>query len=213
MKAVRAVLGATGLPLAVFGPGQADKDNELMVPVAEASKGERLLLGVCEDKNYRTIVAAALAHGHLVNSRTPMDVNLSKQLIILIHDMGMPLDRIMMDPSTGALGYGIEYGYSVMERLRMAALQGDSMTQQPMLVTVGEEAWKTKEAKVGQGIPDAWGDWLERALNWEVITATALFESGADIVAVRHPESLTRLHRTIGALMTEPEPQREMVLA
>ncbi|MBP8125800.1 MAG: hypothetical protein KAZ26_24335, partial [Caldilineaceae bacterium] len=63
------------------------------------------------------------------------------------------------------------------------------------------------------GIPDAWGDWLERALNWEVITATALFESGADIVAVRHPESLTRLHRTLGALMTEPEPQREMVLA
>ncbi len=213
VKAVRAVLGATGLPLAVFGPGQADKDNELMVPVAEASKGERLILGVCEDKNYRTIVAAALAHGHLVNSRTPMDVNLSKQLIILIHDMGMPLDRILMDPSTGALGYGIEYGYSVMERLRMAALQGDSMTQQPMLVTVGEEAWKTKEAKVGQGIPDAWGDWLERALNWEVITATALFESGADIVAVRHPESLTRLHRTIGALMTEPQPQREMVLA
>ena len=213
VKAVRAVLGATGLPLAVFGPGQADKDNELMVPVAEAAKGERLLLGVCEDKNYRTIVAAALAHGHLINSRTPMDVNLSKQLIILIHDMGMPLDRIMMDPSTGALGYGIEYGYSVMERLRMAALQGDSMTQQPMLVTVGEEAWKTKEAKVGQGIPDAWGDWLERALNWEVITATALLESGADIVAVRHPESLARLHRTVSALMTEPERLTEMAFA
>ncbi len=213
VKAVRAVLGATGLPLAVFGPGQADKDNELMVPVAEAAKGERLLLGVCEDKNYRTIVAAALAHGHLINSRTPMDVNLSKQLIILIHDMGMPLDRIMMDPSTGALGYGIEYGYSVMERLRMAALQGDSMTQQPMLVTVGEEAWKTKEAKVGAGIPDAWGDWLERALNWEVITATALLESGADIVAVRHPESLARLHRTVSALMTEPERLTEMAFA
>jgi len=210
-EAVRSVLSATGLPLAVFGPGQADKDNELMVPVAESAVGERLLLGVCEDKNYRTIVAAALAHGHLINSRTPMDVNLSKQLIILIHDMGMPLDRIMMDPSTGALGYGIEYGYSVMERLRLAALQGDSMTQQPMLVTVGEEAWKAKESKVGQGVPEGWGDWLERALNWEVITATALFASGADIVAVRHPESLTRLHRTLGALMTEPE--REMVLA
>ncbi|MEZ4582924.1 MAG: hypothetical protein R3A10_15025 [Caldilineaceae bacterium] len=104
--------------------GQADKDNELIVPVAEAGAGERLVLGVCEDKNYRTIVAAALAHGHLVNSRTPMDVNLAKQLIILIRDMGLDLNRILMDPSTGALGYGIEYGYSVMERLRIAALRG-----------------------------------------------------------------------------------------
>ena len=104
-----------------------------------------------------------MANGHLVSSKTPMDVNLAKQLVILIHDMGMPLERIIMDPTTGALGYGIEYGYSVMERLRLAALQGDSMTQQPMLVTPGEEAWKTKEAKVGEGVPESWGDWKRRA--------------------------------------------------
>ena len=160
------------------------------------------MLGVCEDKNYRTIVAAALAHDHLVNSRTPMDVNLAKQLIILIQDMGLRLDRILMDPSTGALGYGIEYGYSVMERLRIAALQGDSMTQLPMLVTPGEEAWKTKEAKVGEGVPEAWGDWRERALHWETLTATTLIQSGADIVVLRHPESLRRVQRTVAALMT-----------
>ena len=111
------------------------------------------MLGICEDKNYRTIVATALANGHLVNARTPMDVNLAKQLNILISDMGLPLDRVLMDPTTGALGYGIEYGYSVMERLRLAALQGDAMTQLPMLVTLGEETWKTKEAKVGEGVP------------------------------------------------------------
>ncbi len=197
------VLQATGLPLIVFGPGQVAKDNELLMAVAEAAKGERLVLGVCEDKNYRTIVAAALAHGHLVNSRTPMDVNLAKQLIILIHDMGMPLDRILMDPSTGALGYGVEYGYSVMERLRLAALQGDSMTQQPMLVTPGEEAWKTKEGKVGTGIPAEWGDWCERAVHWETLTALTLIHSGADIVVVRHPESLKRVQRAVAGLMTE----------
>ena len=149
-RVLRQVLDATALPLAVFGPGQAEKDNELIMAAAEEGKGERLLLGVCEDKNYRTIVAAALAHGHLIDSRTPMDVNLAKQLIILIKDMGLNLDRIVMDPSTGALGYGIEYGYSVMERLRLAALQGDAMTQAPMLVTPGEEAWKTKEGKVAR---------------------------------------------------------------
>lgn len=198
---VKKVLGATGLPLAVFGPGQAEKDNELIVPVAEAAKGERLLIGVCEDKNYRTIVAAAMANGHLVSSKTPMDVNLAKQLIILIHDMGMPLDRILMDPTTGALGYGIEYGYSVMERLRLAALQGDSMTQQPMLVTPGEEAWRTKESRSDDGIPATWGDWAERAINWETLTASSLLESGADILVLRHPESVKRIRQVIEALM------------
>ena len=198
---VRKVLQASGLPLAVFGPGQAEKDNELLVPVAEEAKGERLLLGICEDKNYRTLVAAAMANDHLVNSRTPMDVNLAKQLVILIHDMGMPLERIVMDPTTGALAYGIEYGYSVMERLRLAALQGDSMTQQPMLVTPSEEAWKTKEAKVGEGVPAAWGDWRRRAINWETLTATSLLHSGADVVVIRHPETVKRVKGMIQNLM------------
>ncbi|MBP8294179.1 MAG: acetyl-CoA decarbonylase/synthase complex subunit delta [Caldilineaceae bacterium] len=209
-RVLRQVLDATGLPLAVFGPGQAEKDNELIMAAAEEGKGERLLLGVCEDKNYRTIVAAALAHGHLIDSRTPMDVNLAKQLIILIKDMGMSLERVVMDPSTGALGYGIEYGYSVMERLRIAALQGDAMTQAPMLVTPGEEAWKTKEGKVGEGIPTAWGDWAERAINWEVMTATSLINAGADAVVLRHPESLRRVQRAVAALMML-QPASELV--
>jgi acetyl-CoA decarbonylase/synthase complex subunit delta len=199
---VRRVLQATGLPLAVVGPGQADLDNELIVAVAEEAKGERLLIGICEDKNYRTIVAAALANDHLVQSKTPMDVNLSKQLVILIHDMGLPLERIVMDPTTGALGYGIEYGYSVMERLRLAALQGDSMTQQPMMVNPGEEAWKVKEAKVGDGVPAVWGDWSRRALNWEALTAATLLNSGADMLVLRHPESLRRVRLVIEDLTT-----------
>jgi acetyl-CoA decarbonylase/synthase complex subunit delta len=205
VKAVKAVLGATGLPLLVFGPGQADLDNALLVPISEATKGERLVLGICEDKNYRTIVATAMANGHLVSSRTPMDVNLAKQLVILISDMGLPLERIVMDPTTGALGYGIEYGYSVMERLRLAALQGDTMTQSPMIVTPGFEAWKTKESKVGEGVPEAWGEWIERAINWETMTSVALIESGADLVVVRHPESLKRIKAAIDELMAVPE--------
>jgi acetyl-CoA decarbonylase/synthase, CODH/ACS complex subunit delta len=202
VKAVKAVLAASSLPLIVWGPGQAEKDNELLVPVAEATKGEKILLGICEDKNYRTIVATAMANGHLVQARTPMDVNLAKQLNILVSDMGLPADRVIMDPTTGALGYGIEYGYSVMERLRLAALQGDAMTQLPMLVTPGFEAWKAKESKVGEGVPEAWGDWKARAINWETLTATALVESGADIVVLRHPESVKRVHELIGELVT-----------
>ncbi|MBM3123305.1 MAG: acetyl-CoA decarbonylase/synthase complex subunit delta [Chloroflexi bacterium] len=197
---LRKVLDATGLPVAVIGPGQAELDNELIVAAAEEGKGERLLIGICEEKNYRTLVAAALANDHLVQSKTPMDVNLSKQLVILIHDMGLPLDRIIIDPTTGSLGYGIEYGYSVMERLRLAALQGDSMTQQPLIVTPGEEGWKVKEAKVGEGVPAAWGDWNRRALEWEALTANALVYAGADVIVLRHPDTLRRLRGVVDAL-------------
>jgi acetyl-CoA decarbonylase/synthase complex subunit delta len=202
IKTVKSVLNATGLPLAVFGPGQVEKDNELLVAVSEAAKGEKLLLGICEDKNYRTIAATSMANGHLIVARTAMDVNLAKQLNILISDMGLPLDRVIMDPTTGALGYGMEYGYSVMERLRLAALQGDAMTQLPMMVTPGFETWKTKESKVGVGVPEAWGDWKERAIHWETITTVALLESGASIVVLRHPESLKRVRTAITELMT-----------
>ena len=146
-----------------------------------------------------------MANGHLVTARTAMDVNLAKQLNILISDMGLPLDRVLMDPTTGALGYGIEYGFSVMERLRLAALQGDAMTQLPMVVTPGFEAWKTKESKVGEGVPDSWGDWEARSINWEVLTAITLLESGADIVVLRHPESVRRVKAAIEELMAVPE--------
>jgi acetyl-CoA decarbonylase/synthase complex subunit delta len=202
---VRKVLDATGLPVIVFGPGQMDKDIEILVAVAEEAAGERIVLGVCDDKNYKTIVAAAMAHGHLVDARTAMDVNLAKQLNILISDVGLALDRVLMDPTTAALGYGVEYGYSAMERLRLAALQGDKMTQQPMLVTPGEESWRMKEAKVGEDVPSSWGDWEQRAITWETLTATALIHSGADIVVLRHPESVRRVKSVISKLWKKGE--------
>jgi acetyl-CoA decarbonylase/synthase complex subunit delta len=198
---IRTILGTTGLPVIVRGPGQAEADNELLVAVAEAAPGERLALGLCEDKNYRTIVAAALAHGHLVIASSPIDVNLAKQLNILISDMRMPLDRVLMDPTTGALGYGLEYTYSVMERLRIAALTGDGMTQQPMICFVGEESWRQKESRTAEGVPAQWGTLKKRGVTWEIVTATTLLESGADIVVLRNPDSIGVLRDTINKLM------------
>jgi len=202
-ETIKKVLGATGLPLIIRGPGQAERDNELLVAVAEAASGERLALGLCEDKNYRTIVAGALAHSHLVVSSSPIDVNLAKQLNILISDMRLPLERVLMDPTTGALGYGLEYTYSVMERLRLAALTGDGMTQQPMVCFVGEESWRQKESRVAEGVPGEWGDIEKRGITWEIITATALLESGADIVVLRHPATVSRIQDTIDKLMAQ----------
>ena len=198
---VRKVLEATTLPLIIYGPGQADKDNDVLVAAADEAAGERVALGNCEDKNYRTIVAAALAHGHIVIAKSPIDVNLAKQLNILISDMRLDLDRILVDPTTGALGYGLEYCFSVIERLKLAALTGDSMTQQPMITQPGYEAWRAKEAKVNEGVPDAWGDWKQRSLLWELMTATALLEAGSDILVLRQPESVSSLKKVIEKLM------------
>jgi acetyl-CoA decarbonylase/synthase complex subunit delta len=187
-----------------MGPGQPEKDNDVLVAVAEATAGERLALGICEQSNYRTIVAACLGNGHIAVARAPIDVNMQKQLNILISDMGLPLDRILMDPTTGGLGYGIEYTYSVMERLRYGALQGDRMTQLPMINTVGEEAWRQKEAKAAEGVPEVWGDVATRGVAWEVLTATSMLEAGSDIVVLRHPQSVDIVNGVIAKLMGNP---------
>ena len=200
VRTVERVLAAVPVPLLVYGPGSADKDNEVLVAVAEKTKGEQLALGLCEDKNYRTIVAAALGNGHAVIAQTPIDVNLAKQLNILISDMGLPLERVLMDPNTGALGYGLEYTYSVMERLRLAALMGDSMTQQPMICTAGEEAWRQKEGRAEGDVPEAWGALAERGVAWEIATATTLLESGADILVLRHPASVSAVREALDDL-------------
>jgi acetyl-CoA decarbonylase/synthase complex subunit delta len=200
-ETVKAVLKAVGVPLIVYGPGQAQKDNEVLLKVADAAAGERIALGDIENANYRTIVAAALGSGHVVISQSPIDVNLAKQVNILATDMGLPLERLLMDPTTGALGYGIEYSYSVMERLRISALAGDSMTQFPMICTVGEESWRQKESKATEGVPEVWGDIKERAVMWEILTATTLLQAGADILVLRHPRSVEQVKLAIEKLM------------
>jgi acetyl-CoA decarbonylase/synthase, CODH/ACS complex subunit delta len=198
---VKELLAAVDRPLIVYGTSSPEKDNEVLLAAAEAGAGERMALGPCEDKNYRSIVAGCLAHGHHAIAFSPMDVNLAKQLNILVTEMGLPAERILIDPTTGALGYGVEYCVSVMERIRLAALQGDSMTQMPMICSVGEEAWRTKEAKTSQGVPDAWGDFASLGVNWEIVTATALINAGADIVALRHPETLAAVRKMVDKLM------------
>ncbi|OFW60664.1 MAG: hypothetical protein A2133_05845 [Actinobacteria bacterium RBG_16_64_13] len=201
-ETVRQVLKATSLPLIIYGPGQPDKDNEVLVAAAEEAAGERVALGNCEEKNYRTVVAAALANNQVVIAKTPIDVNLAKQLNVLIGDMRLDRDRILIDPTTGALGYGLEYTYSVMERVRLAALTGDSALQQPLIVTAGYEAWRAKEARTNDGVPTQWGDWAKRAVLWEANTAVTLLETGADILVLRHPETIPLVKRAIAGLMT-----------
>ncbi len=196
-KTVDKVLSAVDLPLIILGPEVAEKDNEVLVAASEVAKGQRVALGVCVEKNHRTIAATCIADGHVAIAKTPIEINLAKQLNILLCDVGVPADSILMDPTTGALGYGLEYCYSVMERLRLAALMGDGMTAMPIISTVGEESWKQKESKASEGVPATWGDIKERSVIWEIVTASAFLYSGADIIVLRHPLSVENVKASI----------------
>ena len=194
------VLSAVDLPLIVLGPGVAEKDNDILPAASDAAKGQRIALGNCEEKNYRTIGAVCLSDGHIAIAKTPLDINLCKQLNIMLSDLGVPADSILMDPDTGALGYGIEYGYSINERLRLAALGGDAMTSFPIINHAGGEVWRQKEAKASEGVPDAWGNPEERGVLFEEITTSTVINAGCDIVVMCHPKAIERVKATIDKL-------------
>ena len=197
---VKEVLAAVEVPIIVTAHNHFETANEVMRAVAAGCEGERLLLNWVENDNYRTIAGAALAYGHCVVSQSPIDVNLAKQLNILLMNMDLPRDRIVMDPMTGALGYGVEYSYSVMERIRLTGFGGDGALTFPMIVCVGQEAWKTKEGNAQEADFPEWGDRKRRGILWEVQTAMPLIMSGADLVVLHHPESLATLRRNVSRI-------------
>lgn len=196
-----ALLKRVKTPLIVLGCGQNDKDNEVLPLVSEVTKGERLLFGDVVQENYKTLTAACIADGHNIIAESPIDVNIAKQLNILISDLGMPMERIIINPTIGALGYGLEYAYSIMERARGAALSGDKMLAVPFICFVGQEAWRAKEAKVEQAAAPLWGDARERGIMWEVVTAMAMIQAGADILTMRHPKAIKIVKTAIANLM------------
>ena len=206
LELVQSVLAAVDVPIIVTAHNHYESANEVMKKVAAGCAGERLLLNWVENDNYRTIAGVALAYGHCVVAQSPIDVNLAKQLNILLTNMDLPRDRIVMDPMTGALGYGLEYCYSVMERIRMTALAGDDGLTFPMIVSVGQEAWKAKEANAPESAFPAWGDLARRAVLWEVQTAMPLILSGADIVILYHPDSLAAIRRNVDKLSAHSQP-------
>jgi acetyl-CoA decarbonylase/synthase complex subunit delta len=188
-------------PMVVLGCGQADKDNEVLPQVSEATKGERLLFGDVVQENYKTLAAACIADGHNIIAESPIDVNIAKQLNILLSDLGMPLDRIAMNPTIGPLGYGLEYAYSIMERARLAALSGDKMLAMPFICLVGQEVWRVKEVRVSEKDFPTWGDAHERSVMWEVVTAMSMLQAGADILTMAHPKAIKIVKAAIDELM------------
>lgn len=198
---IRQLLKKVEVPLIILGTGDDAKDNLLLPACCEAAKGERCLIGSAVQDNYKTLVASASADGHNIVAESPIDINIAKQLNILISDMGLSLDRIVINPTIGALGYGLEYAYSIMERARLAALSGDKTIASPFIALVGQEAWRAKEAKVSVEEFPAGGPESERGMVWEMVTATALLQSGADLLIMRHPKAIEKINMYIEDLM------------
>jgi acetyl-CoA decarbonylase/synthase complex subunit delta len=201
-KIVKDVLAAINIPLIILGSNNADKDSLVLVAVAEAAKGRNCVIGKAQEANYKTIAAAAMAHNHKLIAMSELDINLSKQLNILITQMGFDKERLITDPMCSALGYGIEYTYSVMERIRLAALtQNDATMQPPLLGDVGMYVWKVKETQASEADLPLWGALEQRGIAWETTTAGALLLSGAELLIMRHPAAAQAIEKFIDELM------------
>lgn len=199
-KVVKSVLEAVGVPLIILGTGDEEKDNAVLAKVSEVAKGQKCLIGDATEKNYKTLAASCLADGHNIIGESPIDINIAKQVNILISDMGLPQDRIVINPTIGALGYGMEYAYSIMERARLAALGGDKMLSMPFVCFVGQEAWRAKEAKGLMSEHKEWGPESQRGPIWEFITAVCMLQAGADILIMRHPKAVSETQKYLKTL-------------
>jgi len=188
---VKKVSDAIDVPLIVWGSANVEKDEEVLKLVAEVCQGKNLTIGPVEDKNHKGIGAAAMGYGHTIISSSPIDVNLAKQVNILLENLGVKSDKMIIDPTTGGLGYGMEYSYSVMERIRMAAMtQGDDKLQLPIINNLGNEVWKCKEAKLTAEEEPILGDPERRGILMEAVGAVTYLMGGSDILIMRHPEAI-----------------------
>lgn len=198
---VRAVLEAVDLPLVIWGCDVPAKDQVVMPRVAELAQGENCLLGAATETEYRTLAAAAQAYHHKIIALSPCDINKAKQLNILFSDTGFPLNDVVIYPTTASLGYGMEYVYSILERGRLAALSGDRLMAQPVILDIGYEAWRAKEARTSDEAATAWGPIEYRGPAWEAATAADLLQGGADLLVMRHPKAIETVRRLIRQLV------------
>jgi len=198
---VRAVLDAVDVPLIFWGCDDEEKDNEVLLECSQAARGENCLIGSATETNYRTLGAFGTADKHKLIAEAPVDINIGKQVNILLQDAGFPLGDVVMCQTTAALGYGFDYVYTIFERVRIAGLRGDKLMALPQIANVGWEAWKVKEAIQDDDILEGWGKLKVRGPLWETTAAAGYLQAGADIITLAHPESIAIMRETIDELM------------
>jgi acetyl-CoA decarbonylase/synthase, CODH/ACS complex subunit delta len=200
-EVTKKVVDAVKVPVVLWGTANNQKDEEVLKKISEVCEGKNLALGPVEEANHKGVGASALGYGHTVVASSPIDVNLAKQLNILLGNLGLQSNKIIIDPTTGGLGYGMEYSYSVMERIMMAALtQEDDKLQIPMITNLGNEIWKCKEAGLPLSEMPTLGDPERRAILMECVAAVCYLLGGSSVVILRHPESVRMVRSFIELL-------------
>jgi len=200
-KTVKDVLEAVKVPLIFWGCDDEETDNVVLLECSHAAKGERCLIGSATESNYRTMGAIGTADKHKVIAEAPVDINIAKQVNILLQDAGFSLHDVVMCQSTAVLGYGFDYVYTIFERVRIAGLKGDKMMALPQIANVGWEVWKVKEAILDEDALPGWGKLESRGPLWEITTATGYLHAGADILTLAHPQSIAAMRQAIEELM------------
>lgn len=198
---VKAVVDEVDVPVVVWGTYNHEKDIEVMRLVSEKCQNKNLIIGPVEEGDHKQIGAAAMGYNHTIAASSPIDVNLAKQLNILLGNLGVKDEKIIVDPTTGGLGYGLEYTYSIMERIMMAALtQEDDKLQRPVICNMAHEVWKTKEAKLSEEEAPELGDAAKRGILMEAVTAVSLLMAGANVLMMRHPEAVKLVRNFISQM-------------
>ncbi|MAF86166.1 MAG: acetyl-CoA decarbonylase/synthase complex subunit delta [Dehalococcoidales bacterium] len=201
VEVVKKVAETIDVPLVVFGTANHDKDTEVLRKVCEICQGKDLIIGPLEEGDHKKIGAVAIGYHHSVIASTPIDINLAKQLNILLGNLGVPDDMIVMDPTVSGIGYGLEYCYSVMERVRMAGLtQQDEKLQFPIICNISKETWKIKEAHIPTEEDPKLGDVKKRGILWEAMSTMVLLLAGGDVVVMRHPEAIKLVREMMSEL-------------
>ncbi len=199
----KAVAEAVSKPIAVMGCKNIEKDGELFSKIAEALQGKNILVLSARSEDYKTVGASvALAYGQKVGAETADDINLAKQLNIMLKGLTVPSGSIVMNVGTAAVGYGYEYVASTLDRVRTAALaQSDADLQMPIVAPVSPDTWSVKESVATEEDAPEWGSQEERAIDMEVATAAANLTGGADAVIMRHPAAVATIRQFITELV------------
>ena len=197
------VVGAIDCPLVIEGSKNIEKDAKLFEKLAEALQGKNVLFMSAKEENYKVVAASvAMAYDQKLSAESAVDINLAKQLNVLISQMGVRPESYVMNIGAAAAGYGYEYVASTLDRVKSAALaQNDNMLQMPIITPVADEAWSVKESIVSEEDFPEWGSRESRGVNMEVSTAAACIAGGSNAVILRHPKSVATISRLVGGLM------------